>query len=94
MKTALMQFQAQSQGAGEDRKLELLSRGYDQALERINGLRKGFRELAMKVLSWMTCVKRSLTAAELQIAVAVEKYEAELEEDMISVCASLITFNK
>jgi hypothetical protein len=52
-------------------------------------------------LSWITCAKRPLTTSELQHALAVEKGDPELNkdkfpqiEDMVSVCAKLVTVDK
>ena len=59
------------------------------------------RELAEHVLSWIICAKRQLFTAELQHALAVEVCKPELNEenlpqieDMVSVCAGLITVDK
>ena len=66
-------------------------------MERIEGQKTGFRDLAMRVLSWITCAKRRLTTSELRYALAVEVGESELDEDnlpeiedMVSVCAGLV----
>src|SRR2546423_6543786 len=70
-------------------------------MERIEGQNTGFRELAKRVLSWITCARRPLTTSELRHALAVEIDESELHEDnfeetedMVSVCAGLVTVNK
>ncbi|KAL1856463.1 hypothetical protein Daus18300_010730 [Diaporthe australafricana] len=98
IRSALRQFQKQNWGTSEDQKLEVLCRAFDQAMERINGQKAGFRELAKKVLSWITCAKRPLATLELQHALAVEVGESELDEenlpqieDMVLVCAGLVT---
>jgi hypothetical protein len=69
-------------------------------MERIEGQSAGLEELAKQVLSWITCAKRHLTALELQHALAVEVGNSELDEenlpeieDMISVCAGLVTID-
>jgi hypothetical protein len=84
--------------SSEGSKVQILSRAYDYAMERIDGQSTGFKELALKVLSWITCAKRPLTVAELQHALAVETGEPELDNDnipeveaMVSVCAGLVT---
>jgi ankyrin repeat protein len=80
------------------------SRAYDQAYEdamnRINE-QGDAKELAKRVLSWITCTKRPLTTAELQHALAVEVDEPELDEenllpieDMVAVCAGLVTVDE
>ncbi|PMD45783.1 hypothetical protein L207DRAFT_387885, partial [Hyaloscypha variabilis F] len=74
---------------------------YKDAMERIEGQVIGQNELAKQVLSWITCVKRPLTTAELQHALAVEVGNKELDEenipeieDMVSVCAGLVTIDE
>jgi hypothetical protein len=102
MKGALKMLQKQNQGASaEDRKLEALSQAYDQAVERIDGQKSGFRRLAKKALSWITCAKRPLITSELQHALAVNINDAEIDrenlrdiEDIVSVCAGLVTVDK
>lgn len=70
-------------------------------MERINTQQPGFRRLAEKVLSWITCAKRPLTTAELQHALAVVVGDSKLDEDnlerieiIISVCAGLVTVDE
>ncbi|KAL1965281.1 hypothetical protein VTN77DRAFT_5883 [Rasamsonia byssochlamydoides] len=70
-------------------------------MERIQGQRPEFRELAMRTLGWITCAKRPLTTLELQHALAVENNLSELDEDnlpqlenMASVSAGLVTADK
>ncbi|PMD16666.1 hypothetical protein NA56DRAFT_632935 [Hyaloscypha hepaticicola] len=101
MKTALKQLQEKAQGTSNDKKLEVLSSAYEQAMERINGQQAGFQLLAKNVLSWITCAKRPLTTLELQHALAVEVGGSELDEenlpqieDMVSVCAGLVTIDE
>jgi hypothetical protein len=85
--------------------LERLPRGttalvqaYEEAMKRIQSQEVGFRELAERVLSWITCARRPLTATELQRALAVEVGDSELDEEnlqdigeTISACAGLVT---
>ncbi len=103
IRNALRQFtrQAPKGPSSEGSKVQILSRAYDYAMERINGQSAGFRELAMKVLSWITCAKRPLTVEELQHALAVEIGEPELDEEnlpeveaMVSACAGLVTVDE
>jgi hypothetical protein len=82
-------------------KLESLSLAYGEAIERINSQMQGFRNLAMKVLSWITCAKRPLTICELQHALGTKARTSKLDdgdfpqtEDMVSVCAGLVTIDK
>jgi hypothetical protein len=101
MKIALNQFQKQTRESGESNKLEVLSLAYTEAMERINGQKAGFRQLAEKVLSWIICAKRPLTITELQEAIAVEDGDSELDkdnlpevDDMVSVCCGLVTVDE
>lgn len=77
---------------------EAYNQAYEEAMKRIEGQKPGFRELAVQILSWITCTKRPLTTLELRHALAVEVGESELDEDnipevddMLSVCAGLVT---
>jgi hypothetical protein len=70
-------------------------------MERINGQDKDFTELAMQVLSWITCARRPLTISELRHALAIEVGESKLDqgnlcqvEEMVSVCAGLVTVDE
>ncbi|CAF3544215.1 unnamed protein product [Fusarium graminearum] len=101
IRSAIETFQKQSQRSGEDQKVQVLARAYGQAMERINGQMPGKKELAMKVLSWITCAKRQLTTSELQHALATKTGESELDlrdlphiGDMVSVCAGLVTVDE
>ncbi|KAF5691946.1 ankyrin protein [Fusarium denticulatum] len=74
---------------------------YDKTMERIAGQKQSSKELAMQVLSWITCAKRVLTTLELQHALAVEESDTELDnenlyriEDMVSVCSGLVTVDE
>jgi hypothetical protein len=76
---------------------EALKDAYKNTVERIEGQQPGFRDLARKVLSWITYSQRPLTVLELQHALAVEVGDVELdaenieeESQMISVCAGLV----
>jgi hypothetical protein len=94
IRRVLEDFREQSEGS-------VLAHAYEQAMERINGQKLGLKELAMRVLSWITCAERPLTTSELQHALAVEAGESALDqenlpqiEDMVSVCAGLVTVNE
>ncbi|MAD82255.1 MAG: hypothetical protein CL912_04770 [Deltaproteobacteria bacterium] len=72
-------------------------KAYNEAMERIISQLKDQAELAIQVLSWITCAKRPLSTAELQHALAVEIGEPQLDEenlpdvdDLVSVCAGLV----
>ena len=95
--SALNDFQRQIPGSDEDKKIQILACAHEQAIERINGQKSGFKELAIGVLLWITCAKRPLTTFELQHALAVEVGESELDEDnlpkigdIVSVCTRLV----
>ncbi|CZR68455.1 related to 2-5A-dependent ribonuclease [Phialocephala subalpina] len=86
-------------------KLPTGSDAYDHAckdaMERIKGQVTDQEVLAKQVLSWITCAKRPLITLELQHALAVEVGRPRLEEDnisdvedMVSVCAGLVTVDK
>ncbi|KAH0562831.1 hypothetical protein GP486_002538 [Trichoglossum hirsutum] len=73
---------------------------YHRAMVRVK--EQGFKcyELAIHVLAWITCSKRLLTISELRHALAVEPDAPELDEeglpeieDMVSVCAGLVTID-
>jgi len=70
-------------------------------MERIDGQLEDQALLAKQVLAWITLAKRPLTLLELQHALAVEFGTSELDkenisqiEDVISVCAGLVTIDK
>ncbi|KAI0593638.1 hypothetical protein F4775DRAFT_586693 [Biscogniauxia sp. FL1348] len=74
---------------------------YRSAMERIEGQVTDQAELAKQVLSWIICAQRPLAILELQHALAVEAGASELDEenlpqveDMISVCAGLVTVDE
>ncbi|KAK3935766.1 hypothetical protein QBC46DRAFT_461901 [Diplogelasinospora grovesii] len=100
VRNALRQIQKQTEGSG-DAQLKVLSKAYDNAMERIRGQKDGFRNLAEQALSWIICAKRPLTTLEIQHALAVEFGEVELDEgnlalpqDIISVCLGLVTVDE
>ncbi|KAI9852608.1 MAG: hypothetical protein M1824_001849 [Vezdaea acicularis] len=75
-----------------------LEGAYNEALERIDAQGKDDRQLAMKVIYWITLAKVPLTVRELQHALAVKPRASRLdegdivdEETLLSVCAGLIT---
>jgi hypothetical protein len=98
---ALMQFQRQVPGSSEDQTREVLDKAYNDTMERINRQKPGFRRIAEKALSWITCAKRPLTIFELQHALAVVAGDSKLDEDnlerierIVSVCAGLVTVDE
>ncbi|WZH50422.1 PNP_UDP_1 domain-containing protein [Fusarium acuminatum] len=100
VRRALEEIHKQKQ-AFRGNKHKLLSSAYDHAMERINRQETGLRELAIQVLSWITCAKRQLTTIEFQHALATKKGKRTLDtgdlvpvEDIVSVCAGLVTVDK
>lgn len=92
VKAALQQLQSGS---------EAIDIAYQEAMQRIQGLVPDQRELALQVLSWITCSQRPLSAVELQYALTVEIGETSFDsdnmpdiEDMVSVCAGLVTIDE
>ncbi|MBE3043693.1 ankyrin repeat domain-containing protein [Candidatus Bathyarchaeota archaeon] len=84
--------------SSEEERRDVLDMAYKETMERINKQKLGFRQLAYKALSWITCAKRPLTTAELQVALAVAPGDSKLDDDnierierMVSVCAGLVT---
>ncbi|KAH8598551.1 hypothetical protein B0O99DRAFT_457043, partial [Bisporella sp. PMI_857] len=101
VRSALSHFRRQNPGSSKDQKREVLDEAYKDVMERINTQQPGFRRLAEKVLSWITCARRPLTTSELQHALAVVVGDSKLDEDnlerterMISVCAGLVTIDE
>lgn len=74
---------------------------YEEAMERIQSQKQGFRDLAFKALLWISCAKRPLAPRELQHALAVANDTSALDdasitkaELIVSVCAGLVTIDK
>ncbi|KAF5240211.1 hypothetical protein FOXYS1_15468, partial [Fusarium oxysporum] len=85
VRSALEGIQKQKEVSGGN-KHKLLSSAYDQAIERINTQETGLRELAIRVLSWITCAKRQLTTIELQHALATKMGNRTLDTgDMVPI---------
>jgi plasmid replication initiation protein len=73
---------------------------YDQAMERIERQSNADKELAERVLSWITYARRPLTVEELQHALAVSSKMTEMnaralifELKLTSVCAGLVVID-
>lgn len=84
-----------------NKRLSILNSAYMQAMERISAQGQDLEDLALQVIAWTTCAKRPLTPLELQTALAIELGSCELDaqnmtdiEDLISVCAGLVTVDK
>ena len=99
-----MEWQKQKQkeeSANGDEKTKLLSLAYDEVIERICGQKQGLRELALKVLAWVTCARTPLRVTAIQHALAVEIDDVALDEenipeidDIVSVCAGLVNVDE
>jgi ankyrin repeat protein len=70
-------------------------------MERVQGQKKGFRDLAIQALLWITCTKRPLAKLELQHALATTENASSIDkgnitevELIVSVCAGLITVDE
>jgi ankyrin repeat protein len=70
-------------------------------MRRIRCQETGFRQLAERALSWITCAIRPLTTLELRHALAVELGDAVLDDgnfenidEIVSVCAGLVTLDE
>lgn len=76
---------------------DALGLAYDQAMQRIQDQKPGFRTLAERALSWITYSYRLLTATELCYALAIEVGEAAFDEEnlddidsILLVCCGLV----
>ena len=101
MKSAVQDLRRLAMRVDGNEKAKILDGAYAQAMDRINCQLQGFRKLALAVLSWIICAKRSLTTFELQEALAVEGGKSKLDREniprldiMISVCAGLVTIDE
>jgi ankyrin repeat protein len=78
-----------------------LAQAYGETITRIRSQRKGFRLLAERVLSLLTCAERLLKGSELEEALAVRAGTPTLDRDkrentriIVSVCAGLVTVDE
>jgi ankyrin repeat protein len=101
IRSALRVFQKQSPGLNEDEKSHVLTKVYEQTMDRIFGQKRGQINLAINVFSWLTYAKRQLTTSELQHALATKLGTTEFDQDdmpciddMVSVCAGLVTVDE
>lgn len=74
---------------------------YNDALERINQQSKKRKEMAYRVLSWISYAFRPLSLTELRYALAVREDMTEMDENdlddeefLISVCVGLVTITE
>ncbi|CEJ93677.1 hypothetical protein VHEMI09251 [[Torrubiella] hemipterigena] len=75
-----------------------LAQAYGLTIKRIRSQPEGWRSLAERVLTLLTCAKSQLTTLELQDALAVtegdsrlDKTKRELTNTIVLVCAGLVT---
>ena len=85
--------------------LETLPEGFDgtynDAMERINQQSKRRKDMAYRVLSWVSYAFRPLSLIELRCALAIREGMTEMDENdlddeefLISVCAGLVTISE
>jgi hypothetical protein len=74
---------------------------YDDAMERINQQSANRKDMAYRLLSWISYAFRPMTLNELQYALAVREDMVGVDENdlddgefLISVCAGLVTVSK
>jgi hypothetical protein len=74
---------------------------YEEAMRRIESQNSDDKQLAERVLLWITFALKPLTLKELQHALAVEPDETDLDEEdlpdeelLASVCAGLVTVDR
>ncbi|KAK3314375.1 hypothetical protein B0H66DRAFT_463101, partial [Apodospora peruviana] len=101
IRKAVQGLRKQVAGSGEKQRIEVLRLAYDDVIKRINDQERGRRDLANRVLSWITCTKRPLKTIELQHALTVDAGDSELNEDdllqveeIVAVCAGLVTIDE
>ena len=69
---------------------DALDLAYDQAMQRIQDQKPGFRTLAERALSWITYANRLLNVTELCHALAVEVGETEFDEENLDDIESIL----
>jgi ankyrin repeat protein len=80
---------------------QTLEKAYDDAIKRLESQLPEDTALATRVISWIVYAERAFTITELRHALAVELVETSFDpdnivdiEDIISVCAGLVTVDK
>ncbi|KAL6806061.1 ankyrin repeat-containing domain protein [Trichoderma sp. SZMC 28012] len=81
--------------------LDAYDQAYNGAMERIRSQKRGFCDLANRVLFWITCSRRPLSTLEMQHALAVVNDSSALNPRnlpeiglMVSVCGGLVTIDE
>lgn len=72
---------------------------YESAMERIENQVVEQKDLAKKILCWITCARGRLRKTELEHALAVKAGNSQLDDDdvpqmMVEVCAGLVTMDE
>ncbi|KAJ6028762.1 hypothetical protein N7540_004338 [Penicillium herquei] len=83
---------------GDGTRTRALDHAYEMTMSRIKGFQTEKEcDLALRVLSWITCAKRPLSPLEIRYAIAVEPGTQKLDEDrlaeiedLVSLCAGLV----
>lgn len=101
IKQVLQELESGSQTQDDDTRSKALDKAYEDAMERIQSQGKEHRDLAMQVLSWISCAERSLTSTELQYAIGIEENTSHFDEDnipniglIVSTSAGLVIVDK
>ncbi|KAK6358787.1 hypothetical protein TWF730_008106 [Orbilia blumenaviensis] len=83
--------------------IEAYGLAYDDALKRINDQNEDFKDLALRVLSWIVYSERPLKKQELQHALSIDPSSGKRKldgrdfpelNDIVSVCAGLVTIDE
>lgn len=78
-----------------------LATTYDQAMQRIEDQQLDRRDVALKILAWLSYTFRSLSLKELQHAVAIRPGDTQLDQELImdgshitALCAGLVILDQ
>lgn len=78
-----------------------LATTYDQAMQRIEDQQLDRRDVALKILAWLSYTFRSLSLKELQHAVAIRPGDIQLDQELImdgshitALCAGLVILDQ
>ncbi|PQE22577.1 hypothetical protein CJF31_00001496 [Rutstroemia sp. NJR-2017a BVV2] len=101
LRSALKSFMEDSTVSRDGGRSKALDHAYEDAMDRINHQKGGFKNLGVQILSWITCARRPLSTLELRHALAIEIGTAEFDEeglneteDLVAVCAGLVTVDE
>ncbi|KAH7231317.1 nucleoside phosphorylase domain-containing protein [Fusarium redolens] len=92
IRSAMRTFQEQGQGSSQDQDVQVLDHAYRRVMERINEQMAGKKELAFKVLSWITFAKRQLTTSELQHALGTKAGKSEFDHGDLTPIEDIVSF--